>query len=109
MYCKDGKRRGSYEHVSFTFLGYTFRSRKVRSKTGSYFFGFNPAISDEAAKRSRAQIRRWRLHQRSGSSLADLAREISPIVRGYRPHLSHGTSRGRCMIRARSCWMWRSR
>ncbi|MCX4598883.1 group II intron reverse transcriptase/maturase [Streptomyces sp. NBC_01549] len=46
VYCKDGKRRGSYEHVSFTFLGYTFRSRKVRSRTGSYFFGFNPAISD---------------------------------------------------------------
>jgi RNA-directed DNA polymerase len=83
VYCKDGKRRGSYEHVSFTFLGYTFRSRKVRSKTGSYFFGFNPAISDEAAKRIRAQIRRWRLHHRSGSSLADLAREINPIVRGW--------------------------
>lgn len=83
VYCRDGKRRGSYEHVSFTFLGYTFRSRKARSRTGSYFFGFNPAISDEAAKRIRAQIRRWRLHLRSGSSLADLAREINPIVRGW--------------------------
>ncbi|WP_329142547.1 group II intron reverse transcriptase/maturase [Streptomyces sp. NBC_01456] len=83
VYCKDGKRRGSYEHVSFSFLGYTFRSRKARSRTGSYFFGFNPAISDEAAKRIRAQIRRWRLHLRSGSSLADLAREINPIVRGW--------------------------
>jgi hypothetical protein len=44
---------------------------------------FNPAIRDEAAKRIRAQIRRWRLHQRSGSSLADLAREVKPIVRGW--------------------------
>ncbi|WP_199806863.1 MULTISPECIES: group II intron reverse transcriptase/maturase [unclassified Streptomyces] len=83
VYCKDGKRRGSYEHTSFTFLGYAFRSRKVRTRSGSYFFSFNPAISDEAAKRIRKQIRAWRLHQRSGSSLADLAREINPIVRGW--------------------------
>ena len=83
VYCKDGTRRGSYEHTSFTFLGYTFRSRRVRLKTGKYFFGFNPAISDEAAKRVRAQIRSWRLHQRSRSTLSDLAHEINPIVRGW--------------------------
>ena len=34
VYCKDGKRRGSHEHTSFTFLGFTFRPRGVRSKTG---------------------------------------------------------------------------
>ena len=34
---------------------------------GDYFFGFNPAVSDEAAKRIRAQIRSWRLHLRSES------------------------------------------
>jgi RNA-directed DNA polymerase len=83
VYCQDGKRRGSYEHTSLTFLGYTFRSRKVRGRNGSYFFSFNPAISDEAAKRIRAQIRAWRLHLRSGSTLQDLARDINPIVRGW--------------------------
>jgi RNA-directed DNA polymerase len=83
VYCQDGKRRGSYEHTSFTFLGYGFRSRKVRTKTGKYSFSFNPAISDEAAKRIRAQIRSWRLHRRSGSTLADLAREINMVVRGW--------------------------
>jgi RNA-directed DNA polymerase len=83
VYCKDGKRRGSYEHASFTFLGYGFRVRKVRTRRGDYFFGFNPAISDEAAKRIRAQIRSWRLHLRSGSSLKDLAREVNMTVRGW--------------------------
>ena len=83
VYCKDGKRRGSYEHTSFTFLGYGFRVRKVRTKKGDYFFSFNPAISDEAAKRIRAQIRAWRLHLRGGSSLKDLAREINAVVRGW--------------------------
>jgi RNA-directed DNA polymerase len=83
VYCKDGKRRGSYEHTSFTFLGYGFRVRKVRTRHGEYFFGFNPAISDEAAKRIRAQIRSWRLHLRSGWSLKDLAREVNMTVRGW--------------------------
>ncbi|GLW98835.1 group II intron reverse transcriptase/maturase [Microtetraspora sp. NBRC 16547] len=83
VYCKDGKRRGSYEHTSFTFLGYGFRVRRVRAKTGAYFFSFNPAISDEAAKRIRAQIRAWRLHLRSGAGLKDLAREINAVVRGW--------------------------
>ncbi|MCX4398607.1 reverse transcriptase domain-containing protein [Streptomyces sp. NBC_00257] len=34
VYCKDGKRRDSYEHTAFTFLGYTFRARRSRDKKG---------------------------------------------------------------------------
>jgi group II intron reverse transcriptase/maturase len=83
VYCQDGKRRGAHEHRSFTFLGYTFRARRVRTRTGAYFFSVNPAVSDEAAKRIRRQVRSWRLHRRSGSTLGDLAREINPIVRGW--------------------------
>lgn len=83
VYCQDGKRRGGHEHRVFMFLGYTFRSRRVRARTGRYFFGFNPAVSDEAGKRIRRQIRSWRLHLRSGSTLGDLARAINPIVRGW--------------------------
>ena len=38
VYCKDGKRRGDHEHISLTFLGYTFRARKaINSKTGETF------------------------------------------------------------------------
>ena len=51
VYCKDDTRRGPCGHTSFTFLGYIFRVRKVRARHGNYFFGFNPAISDEAAER----------------------------------------------------------
>ena len=80
VYCQDGKRRGAHEHRWFTFLGYTFRARKVRTKSGRYFFSFNPAVSDEASKRIRRQVRSWRLHRRSGSTLGDLAREINPVA-----------------------------
>jgi RNA-directed DNA polymerase len=83
VYCRDRNRRGSAEHTSFTFLGYGFRVRKLRTKRGDFFFGFNPAVSDEAAKQVRVQIRRWRLHVRSDTTLEELAREINPVVRGW--------------------------
>ncbi|MBT2415462.1 hypothetical protein J7I94_33850 [Streptomyces sp. ISL-12] len=47
-----------------------------------FFLGFSPAVSDEAAKQIRVQIRRWRLHVRSETTLEELAREINPVVRG---------------------------
>jgi group II intron reverse transcriptase/maturase len=83
VYCRDGRRAGSYEHTSFTFLGYTFRARGVRTKTGRMMTGFTPAISKDALNKISAQVRSWRLHRRTGLSEADLARWINPIVRGW--------------------------
>ena len=83
VYCKDGKRRGSYEHTSFTFLGFAFRARGMRTKTGKMFTGFNPAVSKDALKKMGATVRAWRLHHRTGSSERDLARAINPVVRGW--------------------------
>jgi len=36
----------------------------VETKSGKYFFDSNPAVSDEAAKRIRAQISSWRLRRK---------------------------------------------
>jgi RNA-directed DNA polymerase len=52
MYCRDGRRRASYEHTEFMFLGFTFRQRRARRKDGKQFSSFNPAISKPALKRS---------------------------------------------------------
>ena len=40
VYCKDGNRRGSYEHTAFTFLGFTFRQRRARNRHGKSFSNF---------------------------------------------------------------------
>src|SRR5258708_603909 len=56
VYCKDANRRGDYEHTSFDFLGYTFRTRKALGKRG-YFASFNPAISASAKKAKGRQVR----------------------------------------------------
>jgi RNA-directed DNA polymerase len=83
-YCKDSQRSGSHEHESFDFLGYTFRPRQaVSRKTGRSFVSFLPAISDNAAKSKRQQIRSWRLHRRTDLDLGDIAAFINPIVRGW--------------------------
>ena len=83
VYCKDGRRRAEHEHTSFTFLGYTFRPREARGKTGGSFTRFLPAISTEALKAKSTELRRMRIHGRTDLSLEDLARWLNPIVAGW--------------------------
>jgi RNA-directed DNA polymerase len=83
VYCKDGKRRGSFEQASFTFLGYTFRARRARDRHGQMFTSFLPAISKEAMKRLNREVRGWRLHLHNTWDLGQIARWINPIVRGW--------------------------
>jgi group II intron reverse transcriptase/maturase len=83
VYCKDSNRRGDFEHTSFTFLGFTFRPRHARRKDGVRFTSFLPAISKEALKKIGERLRSWRLHRLTGSSAADIARMINPVVRGW--------------------------
>src|ERR1700740_3680544 len=74
VYCKDEDRRGSYEHTSFTFLGYTFRPRLSKNRFGKHFLNFTPAVSNDAKTAMRREMRRWRLNLRSDKTLTDLAR-----------------------------------
>ena len=61
VYCKDDDRRGTHEHTSFDFLGYTFRPRRAKNRWGKLFISFLPGVSNKAAKSIRATIRSWRL------------------------------------------------
>ncbi|MEV6957554.1 group II intron reverse transcriptase/maturase [Streptomyces sp. NPDC051183] len=83
VYCKDGTRRGSYEHEAFTFLGYAFRARRSRSRHGNLFLSFEPAISREALTRIGREVRSWNLHRRSDLTFSEIARPINPMVAGW--------------------------
>jgi RNA-directed DNA polymerase len=83
VYCKDSKRRGNYEHTSFTFLGYTFQPRAALGRNGDRFIGFSPAVSADALAKMSAEVRRWRLHLKTGHDLDGLAAWINPIVAGW--------------------------
>jgi RNA-directed DNA polymerase len=83
VYCKDGTRKLDSEHTSFTFLGFTFHARSARRRNGTKFTSFLPAISKEALTRISGEVRQWRLHHRIGHTIAELAKKINPIIRGW--------------------------
>lgn len=83
VYCKDAQRRGSQENTSFTFLGYTFQPRSAKGRDGNLFVGFQPAVSAQALKARSQQVRRWRIHLRTGLDLDELAETINPVVAGW--------------------------
>ena len=83
VYCKDADRRGSHEHESFDFLGYTFRPRLSRSRFGKHFLNFTPAVSDDAGKRMRREMRRWSVDRRSDKTLTDLALMFNVVLQGW--------------------------
>ena len=68
VYCKDSNQRGSHEHTSFTFLGFTFRARKARNRHGTNFASFLLAISKDALTKISRTVRSWRLHRQTGHS-----------------------------------------
>ena len=83
VYCKDDKRKGSFEQIHFTFLGFTFRPRQARSKRGATFTSFLPAVSPDALKRMRARIREWSIPKFAMLPLEDLARMLNPVLKGW--------------------------
>lgn len=83
VYCKDDRRTGDHPETSFDFLGYTFRPRPARTRQGTLFIGFNPAVSRKAIKAMNAKIRTWRLHTRIQHTLESLAAAINPVIRGW--------------------------
>jgi len=82
VFCKDANRRGSSEHTSFDFLGYSFRGRLARGPKG-YFVSFSPAMSAKAKKAIGLKIRAWHLNRRSDTDLSSLAWAINAQVRGW--------------------------
>jgi RNA-directed DNA polymerase len=84
VYCKDSRRRRTYEQISFTFLGYQFRPREAfDKKNGVVFTGFLPGVSPGKLTEMSRRIRSWRLHRRVNLTLDYLAEDINQVVRGW--------------------------
>lgn len=83
VYCKDDKHTAPYPHVHFTFLGFTFRPRRAITRHNRRFTGFLPGVSADALKRMRKEVRGWRIHRRTATTLAELAKQYNPVLRGW--------------------------
>ena len=82
VYCKSWKHQEKYEEVSFDFLGFTFKPRLTKMRTGQLLVCFLLAISQKAGKRIRDAINAW-------SWSAWIQKEIKDIIR-----YSHSKLRG---------------
>jgi RNA-directed DNA polymerase len=84
VYCKDNRRRGDYPNVTFDFLGYQFRPRRVaNSQRTEFFCGYTPAVSPGALKSIRATIRSLNIPRQTPGTLAEIAEQINPLLRGW--------------------------
>lgn len=84
VYCRDGRRKGKFENVTFDFLGYGFRPRSVKGPASQKMFcGYTPAVSKPALNAMRSKIRSMKLRRRTEVTLDDIARELNPITRGW--------------------------
>ena len=55
----------------------------AKAQNGNMYYSFLPAVSRAALKAMGAQVRRWRRHRQTGATLAELARWMNPIIRGW--------------------------
>lgn len=83
VYCLDANRHEEYAVRRFDFLGYTFKPRQAMNRSGRLFTSFAPAVSDEAGKAMRTEIRSWGLGRLSRYDLAELLARIRPVVTGW--------------------------
>ncbi len=83
VYCKDDKRDGEYQNTKFDFLGYTFKSRSAKSRSGNLFRSFLPAISDKAIKKIVEKLKQWKIHSRTERSLSEIADICNSTIRGW--------------------------
>ena len=83
VYCKDDDRRGNHEHISFDFLGYTFRPRHAKNRYGKYFTSFLPAISETAKKAIRKEVRSWKIQLKSDKDIKDIANMFKGWINYY--------------------------
>lgn len=83
VYCKDNNRTKLYKCTEFDFLGYTFKSRYTKTRKGNFFMNFTPAISNNAEKRIKDEIRKWRVHSRSDLDIFFIAKKLNPKLRGW--------------------------
>ena len=64
-------------------VGYTFRPRLSKNRSGKHFLNFSPAVSNDAKTAMRREMRRWRLQLRPDKTLTDLARMFNIVLQGW--------------------------
>ena len=68
---------------SFTFLGYDFQVRTLRSFKGELFRKCAPGASKKAMKKITRTIKSWRVHRSTRASIKEIAGRYNATLRGW--------------------------
>lgn len=84
VFCPSLKRRKRKAKLQqFDFLGFTFRPRKVVTKSGKVTMGFLPGISKKSMKRIISHLADLKVHRWSSFGIEVLSKGLSPLIRGW--------------------------
>jgi group II intron reverse transcriptase/maturase len=84
VHCKDYRRNKEKEDgVQFTFLGFDFKPRVIRSKREGWFLGYGAAIGKSAQKKIIGVIKESQLVRWTEATIESIATEWNPRIRGW--------------------------
>ena len=84
VYCKDSNRKGTIRTSVLTSSDTAFGpGGSENARTKQVFCSFLPAISQSALKSMRATVRDLDIRRQTQVSMADIARQINPLLRGW--------------------------
>jgi group II intron reverse transcriptase/maturase len=85
VYCnrKGRRKRKEAEERQFDFLGFTFRSRRVKTKDGALIFGFSPSISRKSTQRIVGENRKLRIHRWTHMDIVGLSNALRSKILGW--------------------------
>ena len=85
VYCnrKGRRKRKAVQHQTFDFLGFTFRTRTVKTKDGKLIKGFSPSISKKSVKRIVRICYKLGFHRWTFMDIHQLSKELSSKIRGW--------------------------
>ena len=85
-YCRSGEKKWhGYGDVkcTFTFLGFEFKPRVMKTNRGKLTRTFSPAVGTKGKKRLRKKLRDLNAFRQTQLSIEGLSKLASPVIRGW--------------------------
>lgn len=95
VYCLDYNRMQRKDYPKkFDFLGFTFKPRSIKSKTGrGMYLGFGCEISQKSQSRITRFWKELELHRKSPLTIQDIADKVNSQIRGIIRYYGYSTIR----------------
>jgi RNA-directed DNA polymerase len=93
-YCKDYRRKANHEHVTFDFLGFSFKPSKMIMKDNQILLGFIGDISKVNMKKIMEEFRSNKTMKHSQLEIQDIATNLNSKLTGWINYYGLFTRRG---------------